>query len=67
VSPVKYEMGSYIPEDDILHSPRREDLKSYKALIWFKNHRKQISGLSDLRWPRYNAYLGQLDHFQNLC
>jgi hypothetical protein len=29
VSPVKYELGFYIPEDDILHSYRRENLKSY--------------------------------------
>jgi hypothetical protein len=29
VSPVKYELGFYIPEDDILHSHRRENLKSY--------------------------------------
>jgi hypothetical protein len=29
VSPVKYEMGFYIPEDDILHSHCRENLKSY--------------------------------------
>jgi hypothetical protein len=29
VSPVKYELGSYIPEDGILHSHRRESLKSY--------------------------------------
>jgi hypothetical protein len=26
VSPVKYELGFYIPEDDILHSDRRENL-----------------------------------------
>jgi hypothetical protein len=32
VSPVKYELGLYIPEDDILHSHRRENLKSYKIL-----------------------------------
>jgi hypothetical protein len=32
VSPVRYELGLYIPEDDILHSPRRENLKSYTAL-----------------------------------
>jgi hypothetical protein len=31
VSPVRYELGFYIPED-ILHSDRREDLKSYMAL-----------------------------------
>jgi hypothetical protein len=29
VSPVKYELGIYIPEGDILHSHRRENLKSY--------------------------------------
>jgi hypothetical protein len=28
VSPVKYELGFYIPEDGILHSHRRENLKS---------------------------------------
>jgi hypothetical protein len=32
VSPVKYELGSYIPEDDILHSHRRENLESYIEL-----------------------------------
>jgi hypothetical protein len=29
VSPVKYELGFYIPEDDVLHSHRRENLKPY--------------------------------------
>jgi hypothetical protein len=28
---VKYELGFYIPEDDILHSRRREHLNSYNA------------------------------------
>jgi hypothetical protein len=32
VSPVKYELGFYIPEDDILHSHRREHLKSYISI-----------------------------------
>jgi hypothetical protein len=32
VSPVKYELGIYIPEDDILHSHHHENLKSYIAL-----------------------------------
>jgi hypothetical protein len=32
VSPVKYEQGSYIAEEDILHSHRCENLKSYIAL-----------------------------------
>jgi hypothetical protein len=31
VSPVRYELGFYIPEDDILHSDRREHLRSYKS------------------------------------
>jgi hypothetical protein len=29
VSPVRYELGFYIPEYGILHSYRRENLKSY--------------------------------------
>jgi hypothetical protein len=32
VSPVKYEEGFYIPEDDILHSYRRENFKFYIEL-----------------------------------
>jgi hypothetical protein len=32
VSPARYALGVYIPEDDILHSHRRESLKSYIAL-----------------------------------
>jgi hypothetical protein len=32
VSPVKYELGSYIPEGDILHRHCLENLKSYIAL-----------------------------------
>jgi hypothetical protein len=30
MSPVKYELGFYIPEGDILHSDRRENLQSYR-------------------------------------
>jgi hypothetical protein len=33
MSPVRYELGFYIPEDDILHSHCRENLKSYIPLI----------------------------------
>jgi hypothetical protein len=32
VSPVKYELGFYMPEDDIRHSHSRENLKSHIAL-----------------------------------
>jgi hypothetical protein len=31
VGTLAYELGFYIPEDDILHSHRRENLKSYIA------------------------------------
>jgi hypothetical protein len=31
VSPVKYELGFYIPLDGILHTHRRGNLKSYKV------------------------------------
>jgi hypothetical protein len=30
VSPVRYELGGYISEDGILHSHRRETLKSFR-------------------------------------
>jgi hypothetical protein len=43
VSPVRYELGFYIPEDDILHSHRREDLKSYIALTgWTLQRRRNM-------------------------
>jgi hypothetical protein len=32
VFPMRYELDFYIPEDGILHSDRRENLKSYIAL-----------------------------------
>jgi hypothetical protein len=32
VSPVRYKLGFYIPEDDILHSHCHEDLKSYETV-----------------------------------
>jgi hypothetical protein len=44
VSPVKYEQSFYIPEDDILHSRRRENLKSYIALTgWTLQWRPKVS------------------------
>jgi hypothetical protein len=40
---VKYELGFYIPEDDILHSHRRENLKSYIALTgWDLKRRRNV-------------------------
>jgi hypothetical protein len=44
VSPVKYELGFYIPDDDILHSHRRENLKSYIALTgWALQRIRNVS------------------------
>jgi hypothetical protein len=40
VSPVKYELSFYIAEDDILHSHRRENLKSYIALTGWTLYRR---------------------------
>jgi hypothetical protein len=33
VFPVKYELGFYIPEDDILHSHCHENLGSYNVVV----------------------------------
>jgi hypothetical protein len=42
--PVKYELGFYITEDDILHSHRRENLKSYIALkAWTLQQIRNVS------------------------
>jgi hypothetical protein len=44
VSPVKYELGVYIPEDDILHSHRLENRKSYIALTgWTLERKRNVS------------------------
>jgi hypothetical protein len=44
VSPVRYLLGFYIPEDDILHSHCRENLKSYIALPgWDLKRRCNVS------------------------
>jgi hypothetical protein len=44
VSPVKYELGFHIPEDGILHSHRRENIKSYITLTgWALQRRRNVS------------------------
>jgi hypothetical protein len=44
VSPVKYELGVYTPEDDILHSHCPENLKSYIELTgWSLAWRRNMS------------------------
>jgi hypothetical protein len=41
VSPVRYELGFYVPEDDILHSHCRENLKPYIALTGSALYRRR--------------------------
>jgi hypothetical protein len=36
VFPVRYELGFYMSEDSILHSHRRQNLKSYRLVPLFK-------------------------------
>jgi hypothetical protein len=47
VSPVRYKLDFYIPEGDILHSHRREDLKSYspqcKANFWTADESRRLA------------------------
>jgi hypothetical protein len=44
VSPVRCGLGFYTPEDDILHSHRRDNLKSYIALTgWTLWRRRNVS------------------------
>jgi hypothetical protein len=49
VSLVKYELGFYNPEDDILHSHRRENIKSYIAIILRIRLQTGAQGKSSLR------------------
>jgi hypothetical protein len=68
VSPVKYELGLYIPEDGILHSHCRENLKSYNVFCLFTRTVlfPMYSVLSDIssvllcilrhKFPIYNCY-----------
>jgi hypothetical protein len=42
VSPVRYELGFYIPQDGILHNHRREGLIYYKNIISFERERKFV-------------------------
>jgi hypothetical protein len=44
MSPLRYELGSYIPEDGILHNHHRENLKPYIALTgWVLYRRRNVS------------------------
>jgi hypothetical protein len=54
VSPVRYELGFYIPEDDILHSHRRGNLRSYIALTgWALRNESPVRYDLDFYIPKY--------------
>jgi hypothetical protein len=50
VSPLRYELGFYIPEDGILHSHSRENVKSYLiyVLYYTRSHVARIDSRSAL-------------------
>jgi hypothetical protein len=48
VSPVKYELGFYIPEDGILLSHRRGNLKSYKVHAYSNHHQRLVEHENEL-------------------
>jgi hypothetical protein len=50
MSPVKYELGFYIPEDGILYSHRRENLKSYITYSCLKQRGRNMVLYSDFGW-----------------
>jgi hypothetical protein len=52
VSPVKYELGFYIPDDDILHSYRRENLKFYTVDDLLRILPEKNSGVSGPETPQ---------------
>jgi hypothetical protein len=43
MSPLRYELGFYIPEGDIFHSHRSENIKPYIALGWALWRRRYVS------------------------
>jgi hypothetical protein len=58
MSPVKYELGIYIPEDAIPHSHRRENLKSYISTSFQKMKiqcSNKLDGLDVLQKTLYHT------------
>jgi hypothetical protein len=66
MSPVKNELGFYIPEDDILHSHRRGYLTSYMlqkpdsiSVFWYRDNSVSLNRHS---WAHSSLTLGDTDH-----
>jgi hypothetical protein len=66
MSPVKYELGFYIPEDDILHSPRRENLKYYIVPFSFPAQNRILITSYELNIFA-NLYVQYMLSYMKLC
>jgi hypothetical protein len=60
MSPVRYEVGLYIPEDGIHHSQSRENFKSYKCV---RNVRVRLASVTFLD---LNTGVGKFDRKSSL-
>jgi hypothetical protein len=49
-------MGFYIPEDDILHSHRRENLKSYSTVQWLEEPKESQEVTSAAQYSQLYAF-----------
>jgi hypothetical protein len=47
---MKYELGFYIPEDDILHSHGRENLKSYTYNVHYQDATLLVVSVQEFFW-----------------
>jgi hypothetical protein len=66
MSPVKYELGFYMPEDDILRSHRRENVKSYRlyiSLCWASCTSCQILNTWAVFFLPVTSYITCLNNF----
>jgi hypothetical protein len=61
VSPVKYELGLYLPEDYILHSHRHEYFKSYDREFDRRTPRGHVGGSPNGRINKMGAHETRLD------
>jgi hypothetical protein len=57
VSPVKYELGSYISEDDIHHSHRRDNLISLNQTVPLALTVSVGHARCDIPWPQLSLDL----------
>jgi hypothetical protein len=54
---VRYQLGSYIPEDGIPHSHRSEDVNSYIMKPYMKKGMQNLYYRAIFRWPAEKSYM----------